>query len=228
MKILIVYAHPEPQSFNGSLKEKAVETLKKQGHDVIVSDLYAMHFNPVASKNDFKKLSNPNFLKYAIEQKHALSNDLLTEPIKEEYEKLLWAEFVIFQFPVWWFGMPAILKGWFDKIFLYNGIYGGEFGKYDKGALTGKRAMISTTTSSPEASYQPGGYSGDIHTQILFSINHGMIFYSGMTPVEPFIAYRISRDKSVRQHYLKQWETLLVNLEHLPTISYPNLDHFDE
>lgn len=92
MKILIVYAHPEPQSFNGSLKDKAVETLQKQGHEAIVSDLYAMNFDPVAGKHDFKRLSNPDFFKYAKEQQHALTNDLLTDPIKEEYEKLLWAD----------------------------------------------------------------------------------------------------------------------------------------
>ncbi len=228
MKILIVYAHPEPQSFNGSLKDKAVETLQKEGHEVVVSDLYAMHFDPVAGKNDFKRLSNPDFFKYAKEQQHALNNDLLADPIKEEYEKLLWADFVIFQFPIWWFSMPAILKGWFDKVFLYSGIYGGEFGKYDKGALVGKKAIISATTSSPEVSYQPDGYSGDIHNQILFSINHGMIYFSGMTPIEPFIAYRISRDYNVRQNYLKQWEELLNNLENLPTIQYPSLDYFEQ
>ena len=52
--VLIVYAHPEPKSFNGALKDAAAETLRAQGHDVVVSDLYEMGFDPVASKESFK------------------------------------------------------------------------------------------------------------------------------------------------------------------------------
>lgn len=69
MKALIVYAHPEPKSFNGALKDKAVETLEAQGYEVKVSDLYAMDFDPVARKEDFKNLTDSEFFKYAIEQK---------------------------------------------------------------------------------------------------------------------------------------------------------------
>ena len=67
MKSLIVYAHPEPKSFNGALKDKR-ETLEAQGYEVKVSDLYAMDFDPVARK-DFKNLTDPEFFKYAVEQK---------------------------------------------------------------------------------------------------------------------------------------------------------------
>lgn len=96
MKALIVYAHPEPKSFNGALKDKAVETLEAQGHEVKVSDLYAMNFDPVARKEDFENLTDPDFFKYAVEQKHAYDNDELTSVIKGEFEKLLWADLVIF------------------------------------------------------------------------------------------------------------------------------------
>jgi NAD(P)H dehydrogenase (quinone) len=135
--------------------------------------------------------------------------------------------FFYISIPVWWFGMPAILKGWFDKVFLYNGIYGGTFGKYESGALLGKKAMISATTSSPENSYQPGGYSGDIHEQILFPINHGMLHFSGMAPVEPFIAYSVSRSDAVREQYLKEWEEVLTNLTQRPALDYSHLEKFD-
>ena len=63
-----------------------------------------------------------------------------------------------FQFPLWWFSVPAILKGWFDKIFMFGGIYGGEYDRYDKARLTDKIAMISTTTGSPEGSYAANGF----------------------------------------------------------------------
>lgn len=62
MKVLIVYAHPEPKSFNGALKDTAIQTLKDQGHEIKVSDLYEMEFNPVAQKSDFTALSDHDFL----------------------------------------------------------------------------------------------------------------------------------------------------------------------
>jgi NAD(P)H dehydrogenase (quinone) len=228
VKSLIVYAHPEPKSFNGALKDKAVETLEAQGYEVKVSDLYAMDFDPVARKEDFKNLTDPEFFKYAVEQKNAYDNDELTSVIKEEFEKLLWADLVIFQFPLWWFSVPAILKGWFDKIFMFGGIYGGEYDRYDKARLTDKIAMISTTTGSPEGSYAANGFSGDIYEQVLFHINHGMIYFSGMTPLEPFIAYQVSHSEEVRRDYLEQLAEKLKHIDDIPRIQYHKLEDFDD
>lgn len=194
MKVLIVYAHPEPKSFNGALKDTAIQTLKDQGHEIKASDLYEMEFNPVAQKSDFTALSDHDFFKYAKEQQHSYLNNTLNSEIAVDFEKLLWADFIIFQFPLWWFSVPAILKGWFDKVLLFGGIYGGEYDRYNKARLTEKIAMISTTTGSPEGSYTSNGFSGDIHEQILFHINHGMLYFAGMTPLEPFIAYTVSHN----------------------------------
>lgn len=95
---------------------------------VVVSDLYKMNFNPVAQKSDFKYLKNNNFFKYPIEQEHSYKNNILSKEIKSELSKLLWADIIIFQFPLWWSSVPAILKGWFDKVLIYGGIYGGHMG----------------------------------------------------------------------------------------------------
>lgn len=228
MKTLIVYAHPEPKSFNNALKEKAIEVLENQGHEVKVSDLYAMNFDPVAKKDDFTELSDSNFFKYAKEQKSAYENNNLNQTVKTEFEKLLWADFIIFQFPLWWFSMPAILKGWFDKVLLFGGVYGGEYDRYDKARLTNKIAMLSTTTGSPEGSYAPNGFSGDIHEQILFHINHGMLYFTGMTPLEPFIAYTVSHSEKERKEYLKNLEDKLKNINKVKKIKYHKLDEYDE
>ncbi|AVQ34488.1 flavodoxin family protein [Staphylococcus muscae] len=228
MKVLIVYAHPEPKSFNAALKDTAIQTLKQEGHKVKVSDLYEMNFNPVAQKEDFTELSDKAFFKYAKEQQHSYQNDTLNPVIKEEFEKLLWADFVIFQFPLWWFSVPAILKGWFDKVLLFSGVYGGEYGRYNEARLTDKLAMISTTTGSPEGSYASNGFSGDIHEQILFHINHGMFYFTGMTPLEPFVAYTVSHSEEDRKNYLKEFEEKLKNIEQIKRIEYPKLEAFDE
>jgi len=117
---------------------------------VVVSDLYKMNFNPVAQKSDFKYLKNNNFFKYPIEQEHAYKNNILSKEIKSELSKLLWADIIIFQFPLWWSSVPAILKGWFDKVLIYGGIYGGAYGKFKNARLSNKKAIISTTTGSSE------------------------------------------------------------------------------
>lgn len=228
MKVLVVYAHPEPKSFNGALKDIAIQTLKEQGHEIKVSDLYAMNFNPVAQKDDFTELSDSEFFKYAKEQQNSYINNTLSPVVKTEFEKLLWADFIIFQFPLWWFSVPAILKGWFDKILLFGGVYGGEYDRYNKARLTNKIAMISTTTGSPKGSYAPNGFSGDIHEQILFHINHGMLYFTGITPLEPFIAYTVSHNQKDREIYIEKFRNKLQNIDKINRLNYPNLEEFNE
>src|SRR5690606_20152940 len=116
MNTLIVYAHPEPRSLNGSLKDLAVATLEKAGHAVRVSDLYAMGWKAAVDAGDFgPSASNP--LRVPADSGRAFDTGTLTPDVRAEQEKLLWADTVIFQFPLWWYTMPAILKGWFDRVF---------------------------------------------------------------------------------------------------------------
>ena len=100
MKVLIIYAHPEPKSFNGAMNDVAMETLRGAGHEVVVSDLYAMRFNPIASDGDFEgERANTEFLSYATEQTKAFETKTQAADIVVEQEKLARAELVIFQFP---------------------------------------------------------------------------------------------------------------------------------
>src|SRR3982751_5796187 len=115
MKVLIVYAHPEPKSFNTGLLQHSVDVLKEQGHSVQVSDLYAMQFNPVASDADFTQRRFPEQMQYDREQKHASQHAAFAPDIQAELDKLLWCDFLILQFPLWWFSVPAIMKGWIDR-----------------------------------------------------------------------------------------------------------------
>ncbi|MCH4569843.1 NAD(P)H-dependent oxidoreductase [Bacillus sp. ES1-5] len=227
MNILIIYAHPEPKSFNGALKDLAVSELTSLGHQVKVSDLYAMNFKAVADSEDFIKRENQEFLKYAVEQKHATKTNNFSTDIQEEQEKLLWADFVIFQFPLWWYSVPAILKGWFDRVFASGFIYSRDE-RYDTGRLKGRKAMLSITTGSPKHAYTPYGMDGDIHEKILYHINHGMLYFSGLQPVEPFIAWTPSHNEEERKCYLEKYKTRLQNISEIPSISYHSASHYDE
>src|SRR5688572_22145541 len=146
MNILIVYAHPEPRSLNGALKDLALRHLTAQGHEVRVSDLYAMGWKAVADGEDFQRLEAAERLFYARASKAAFADGSQTSDIAAEQQKLLWADAVIFQFPMWWFSMPAILKGWVERVFAYGFAYGvgvhdgDRWGdRYGEGTLTGRR-----------------------------------------------------------------------------------------
>ena len=162
MNVLVVYAHPEPKSFNGAMKDLAVESLTRAGHDVVVSDLYAMGFNPAAGPGDIDGERNDReFFSLQREQTAAYEAGALAQDISVEIEKLRNADFVIFQFPVWWVGMPAILKGWADRVFARGFAYlPGR--KYDTGMFKGKLAMVAATTGTSADTYAPDGIDGDI------------------------------------------------------------------
>lgn len=227
MNVLIVYAHHEPQSFNGALKDLAIKTFEEQGHAVQISDLYAMNFNPVATKNDFLKLQNSEFFKYQMEQLSAVQQDSFSNDIKEEIEKVKWADFILFQFPLWWFSVPAILKGWIDRVFAMGFIYGPGVGVYSTGGLKGKKAMLSVTTGGPESMYTPIGRNGDIQ-QILFPINHGVLFFSGMEVLPPFLTYSVARSEEERERGLVEFKQRLLSIDKTEPIPFHPSSHYDD
>jgi NAD(P)H dehydrogenase (quinone) len=221
MKILLVYAHHEPSSFNSALKDLAVSTLTSQRHTVKVSDLYAMKFNPVASKQDFAKLPDSNETNYMLMQKSvATKNGEFAKDIKEEQEKVRWADFLLFQFPVWWFGAPSILKGWFDRVLACG--FAWDFGKiYANGLLRGKKAMISVTTGGgPNVYSKKGLHEADIN-EILHPIQHGTLYFCGMDVLPPHVAYAvIPAGDQGRKKMLEDFKQRLLTLEKTPPFKF--------
>lgn len=199
MKVLIVYAHPEPTSLNGALRDVAVHELEAQGHEVRVSDLYAMNWRSEVSRADFPTLDQNSRLRVADASTQGFNANALTEDVQAEQEKLLWADMLILQFPLWWFTMPAILKGWVDRVYACGFAYGtGEHSdkrwgdRYGEGKLEGKRAMLIVTAGGWEEHYSARGINGPID-DLLFPINHGILFYPGYTVLPPFVSYRVDR-----------------------------------
>lgn len=194
--ILIVHAHPEPKSLTSALKDLAVATLASQGHTVRVSDLYASHWKTVADRSDFLEQSRPERFSYLAESRHAYASRTQAPDIEGEQRKLLWADAVLFTFPLWWFSMPAILKGWVDRVFAYGfaygvGVHGGErWGdRYGEGMLSGRRAMLAITIGGREAQYGERGVNGRLD-DVLWPIQHGILFYPGLSVLPPFVIYQ--------------------------------------
>ena len=227
MNILIVFAHPEPKSFTGALKELAVETLTGAGHEVRVSDLYAQGFSPVAGAGDFTQRMNPDYLQVFFEQGHASRTGTTAPDVAAEQEKLSWADLVIFQSPVWWFSVPAMMKGWFDRVLAVG--YAYDFGVwYDNGFMRGKKAMLSLTTGGPPSIYTPQGLNGDIRV-ILWPIIHGTLQFCGFTVLEPFIAFgAMTADENLRAEYLAAYRERLLNIENSPVIPCNPVSDYDE
>ncbi|MCA6113367.1 NAD(P)H-dependent oxidoreductase [Bradyrhizobium sp. WSM 1738] len=197
--VLIVHAHPEPKSLTSALKDLTVETLTAQGHAVQVSDLYAANWKAVADRGDFLEQKQADRLSYAVESRHAFATGTQTPDVEAEQQKLLWADAVLLSFPMWWFGMPAILKGWVDRVFAYGfaygvGAHGGErWGdRYGEGTLSGRRAMLSVTIGGRAPHYGERGVNGRLD-DLLWPIQHGMLFYPGMRVLPPFVVYQSDR-----------------------------------
>src|SRR5437868_5639224 len=111
MRVLIIYAHHEPTSFNGGMLDVARSTLTAAGHELCVSDLYAMGFDPVWDRRNFTTIANPIRLDQQEEERLASAVDGFAADVAAEIEKLAWCDLLILQFPVWWMGPPAIMKG---------------------------------------------------------------------------------------------------------------------
>ena len=103
MRVLVVYCHPVETSFHAALHQEVLKNLRAAGHEVDDCDLYAEGFNPVLSREER--------LGY-----HDVPGNQL--PLKPYVERLQWAEGIVFCFPTWCFGLPAMLKGYFDRLFM--------------------------------------------------------------------------------------------------------------
>ncbi|MDW5377688.1 NAD(P)H-dependent oxidoreductase [Halomonas sp. HP20-15] len=188
MHILIVHCHPEPRSFNAALKDVASETLEGDGHRVEVSDLYAQNFDPVERPEHFASRADAAYFSALTEQRHHYRRDELATDVRREIERLERADLVILQFPLWWHGPPAMLKGWFDRVFVYGGLYSGQR-RFDRGPLRGRRAICSVTTGAPGTTFSTWGRSGDI-TALMWPI-HCSLYYVGFEVLAPQLTYGV-------------------------------------
>lgn len=216
MNVLIIYAHHEPSSFVAAMKNLAVETLSREGHSVVVSDLYAQGFSAVAQKWDFVTTTGNHF-NYMLEQKHAANLDLAFAPdILSEIKKVQTADLVIFVAPIWWFSVPAILKGWFDRVLAMGVAWDG--GKiYENGLLRGKQAMLVVAGGGPNEYYQENGRHRANPIQILHPINHGTLAFCGMDVHEPFVALNdLGLDNQGRTQMLTDLQYRLQNITSSP------------
>lgn len=204
MRALILLAHPEPRSFNEHLAAQAAEQLRHDALQVDVVDLYAEGFDPLEAAEHHPHRLHPGHFDAQREQRHSAEQGQLPVDVQHHLQLLRAADLLILQFPLWWFSMPAILKGWFERVYAYGFAYGvGEHSdthwgdRYGEGTLAGKRAMLIVTAGGWESHYAPRGINGPID-DILFPIQHGMLHYPGFEVLPPFVTYRAGKTDEAR------------------------------
>ena len=234
MHALIVHCHPEPMSFNATLTNVAKVTLRQLGFSVEISDLYREQFDPCERAEHYKNRENGTVFFPLGEQRHAFRTNRLPEDVQREITRLERADLVVFQFPIWWHSQPAILKGWFDRVFVNGGLYTSSM-RYSRGYFRGKKALCSVTTGAPEIAFGFGSRGGDID-QILWS-THYSLHYMGFHVLSPFVAFGIQGhgfsytddDNHKRlSSYQEKWKEQLNSLDQVTSLRFQSWNDWDE
>lgn len=228
MNILVVHAHHEPESFCSALASQAIETLQDQGHQVVVSDLYRMNFDPVSDRRNFRTTKDSAYLKQQSEEVYATAHDGFANDVEIEIQKLESADAIIFSFPLWWFAAPAILKGWCDRVLAAGRVYGrGKL--YENGIGSNqKRALVIMTTGARPESFDGWGINPPME-HILAPIQHGVFWFNGFRALDPFIAWAPARvSDEDRVDYLRLLKFRVSRLFEEPVRDRPNLADFPD
>ncbi|MFJ4172620.1 NAD(P)H-dependent oxidoreductase [Microbacterium sp. NPDC089696] len=187
-----IHAHPQDASFNARLFRDGVEALSRD-HDVEITDLYAQGFDPVLGAAD---LGQPHGREGNVVDLmgEAYAAGQVPADVVEEQRKLAAADLVVLQFPLWWYGPPAILKGWFDRVLTNGFAYGtadpdtGIPLRYGDGPLVGRRALVIVTAGEDDRSIGNRGISGDIDS-LLFPLTHGTLWYTGIESLDLHVVH---------------------------------------
>jgi NAD(P)H dehydrogenase (quinone) len=234
MNVLIVLAHPEPQSFNAHLAHLACDVLAQHGHTVQLSDLYASNFDPREAASHFASRSDPACFDAAAEQRFSWERESLPADVRGEIDKILAADLVVLQFPLWWFGPPAILKGWFDRVLVYGGLYSSTQ-RHGQGVCRAKQAMLCVTTGSTAQACSPEGIEGD--TQLILWPTMYTLRYVGFTVRQPYLIHGVRSglrggEAQAQQERLaaeaQQFAVRVLDPETTPVVPFNADDDWDE
>ena len=203
-RILIVVAHPAPGSFNHALAEGAAARLRAAGHSVTLSDLAAEGFRADLGPHDMERHAEPERFHVQAEQAHAARTQSHAPDIRREQARVAAADNLILQFPLWWGGPPALMKGWIDRVLSYGFAY-VDGRRFDTGLFTGRRAMISVTTGGTPERFSEAGVYGPIEP-LLMPVRRLALEYMGFDVAPSHVAYGVPRSSEQdRQAYIERF-----------------------
>jgi len=188
MKYLIVYAHPDPNSFNHAVLGAVERRLKETGCQHDVRDLYALGFDPVLAREELA----PGGAKS------------VPKDVERERKYIAEADALIFIYPVWWFAMPAIMKGYVDRVFSEGFAFVSEGGRL-RGLLGGKKAFIINTTGAPREILSRMGYLDAMSK----TTDAGIFEFCGMEIVEHRYSFAVPEAEEAARRIMLEEVTRL-------------------
>ncbi len=233
-KAHIVLAHPEVKSFNAQLSNTSRKVLGADGCKTTLSDLYSMNFDPCEGPQHYRSRKDPETFHAQTEQRHNADNETIPADVNLEVEHILGCDLLVVHFPLWWFGMPAILKGWMDRVFVYGKMYRSVM-RYDAGICAGKKMIACVTTGASEDSCSYNGREGDtlLHLwPLLFPFR-----YLGFDVLEPEVFHGVGGVAFVEGHedglsaldiYSSRWTETLGALASRPSVQYNRDSDYDD
>ncbi|CAM5483321.1 Glutathione-regulated potassium-efflux system ancillary protein KefF [Streptomyces avidinii] len=150
---LVVVAHPRGDSLTAQLARRAVARLTAAGHAVDLLDLHAEGFDPRLGPEDEPDWADPD-KEYSAE-------------VRAHMGRIAAADVIVVVFPLWWFGLPALLKGWIDRVWNHGFAYGGG----PRPALKGKRMLWIPLVSYPEAKFTELGWADPVERLLRVGIS---------------------------------------------------------
>lgn len=196
MRHLIIYAHPNENSLNHHLLNTVVESLQSHNQEIIVRDLYKIGFDPVLSLSDMQ----------------GQRMGKVSEDVKIEQEYISWAEQITFIYPIWWTGLPAMMKGYIDRVFSYGFAYRYDQG-IQKGLLKDKKTVIINTHGKSHEEYEKIG----MDKALALTSDNGIFIYSGLEIIRHLFFDKA--DKAISED-IEIWKDQIKNLYSEHVLNY--------
>ena len=230
---LVLLAHPSRQSFNAAWAEASVRALRDMGDTVIVSDLYAMGFDPAERAAHYP----PDVVGAPYDvlktQQAASETDSLPKDIRAEIDKVRQADRIILHFPLWWFAPPAMVKGWCERVLMNGGLHDTRR-RFDTGDFKGRSVLFCVTTGAGAAEVAHDGKEGDIRLHLWpLAYTFRYLGYDVLTPRTVHGVHGYHRDAARTALDARLAETLaahpqtLAGWEDLPRLAFNADGDFD-
>ena len=189
MNVLIVYTHPVKLSFNRAILERVETGLLGEGHQVRIADLYAEDFQPAMTAEDFAQFENRP----------------MPEDVQREQARVEWSDAIVLIFPYWWWSLPAMLKGWIDRVMSYGWAW-IDPAKPEDGYLKDRKLLVITTAGASARALAKRGYDTAFHTQL----HVGVCEYCGFNDVTTRMFHEVHHEtpEETRLQYLDEAEKL--------------------
>jgi putative NADPH-quinone reductase len=173
MKVLTVFSHPRRESLSGAVLDAFAGGLREAGHEVEIADLHGEGFDPVMVEADEPDWDD--------------SRKRYSDAVLREQARIAKSDALAFVFPVWWWSLPAMLKGWVDRVWNNGWAYGDV-------KLTHRKAVLLALAAGGGKSYRDSGYLAAMETQII----QGIMDYCGIADAKLHLLYDSLGDEAAR------------------------------